>query len=57
MVGASGEEAQASHRGQRPGQYFNSSALPRSSGTHTGKPLELCTSERPEGKESRESVE
>lgn len=28
---------------------FSSSAPPRSSGTPTGKPLQLCTSERPEG--------
>lgn len=27
--------------------FFSSSALPRSSGTHTVKPPELCTSERP----------
>lgn len=35
------------------GALFNSSASPHSSGTHTGKPLEPCTSERPEGEESR----
>lgn len=42
--------------GQRPGQRkgeFNSSVSPRSSGRHTGKPLELCTSERPEGEERK----
>lgn len=35
---------------------FSSSASPRSSGTHTGKPPELCTSERPEGEESNTAV-
>lgn len=32
--------------------FLSSSASPRSSGRHTGKPPELCTSERPEGDKS-----
>lgn len=33
--------------------FFSSSARLRSSGTHTGKPLGLCISERPEGSRRR----
>lgn len=57
MVRGSGEgereEAPGVGEGQRPGRRpggasLSSSASPRSSGTHTGKLLELCTSETPE---------
>jgi hypothetical protein len=39
----------------QPCQGFSSSALPRSTGTHTGTPLVLCTSERSEEREERVS--
>lgn len=57
MVRGSGEgereEAPGVGEGQRPGRRpggasLSSSASPRSSGTHTGKLPELCTSETPE---------
>lgn len=55
--GVSQESVRAAARrggGRMERVTFSSSTQPRSSGTHTGKPLELCTSERPEeGEESR----
>lgn len=38
------------------GVFFSSSAWPRSSGIHTGRPLELCISERPEGEIRRKRL-
>lgn len=64
MVRGSGEgereEAPGVCEGQRPGRRpggasLSSSASPRSSGTHTGKLLELCTSETPERERAQTS--
>lgn len=53
QVRGSGKRRQESARGRgrvdvRGGASLSSSASPRSSGTHTGKLPELCTSETPE---------
>lgn len=60
QVRGSGKRRQESARGSgrvdvRGGASLSSSASPRSSGTHTGKLLELCTSETPERERAQAS--